>query len=111
MSFPFLSRLQGWEESCDAAVSHLLRSCLSQSPKDQATSLAQTGGSLLGLPADTTRLKKHITLLCERIGKGGRLTLASEANVQVPAQIQTLAALGESGDQGGGSCLQPKTDV
>ncbi|KAM9851598.1 protein PTHB1 [Aulostomus maculatus] len=84
----------GWEESCDAAVSHLLRSCLSRNPKDQATSLAQTGGPVLELPRDTTRLKKHITLLCDRIGKGGRLTLASEANVQVPAQVQNLAAPG-----------------
>nr|XP_057909013.1 protein PTHB1 isoform X1 [Doryrhamphus excisus] len=84
----------GWEESCDAAVSHLLRTCLSRSPKDQATSLAQTGGPVLGLPRDTSRLKKHITLLCERISKGGRLTLASEANVQVPAQVQNLAAPG-----------------
>ncbi|XP_044065409.1 protein PTHB1 isoform X1 [Siniperca chuatsi] len=84
----------GWEESCDAAVSHLLRSCLSRSPKDQATSLAQAGGPVLGLPRDTTRLKKHITLLCDRIGKGGRLTLASEANAQVPIQVQNLAAPG-----------------
>uniref|UniRef100_UPI0037E8D519 protein PTHB1 n=1 Tax=Semicossyphus pulcher TaxID=241346 RepID=UPI0037E8D519 len=84
----------GWEESCDAAVSHLLRTCLSRSPKDQATSLAQTGSPVLGLPHDTTRLKKHITLLCERIGKGGRLTLASEANVPVPVQVQNLAAPG-----------------
>ncbi|KAM8826264.1 protein PTHB1 isoform 1-T2 [Synchiropus picturatus] len=84
----------GWEESCDAAVAHLLRSCLSRSPKDQATSLAQTGGPLLGLPRDTTRLKKHITLLCERIGKGGRLSLASETNVPLPAQVQNLAAPG-----------------
>ncbi|XP_059194305.1 protein PTHB1 [Centropristis striata] len=85
----------GWEESCDAAVSHLLRSCLSRSPKDQATSLAQTGGPVLGLPRDTARLKKHITLMCDRIGKGGRLTLASEANVPVPVQVQNLAAPGE----------------
>ncbi|XP_012709581.2 protein PTHB1 isoform X2 [Fundulus heteroclitus] len=84
----------GWEESCDAAVSHLLRSCLSRSPKDQATSLAQTGGPVLGLPQDTSRLKKHIALLCDRIGKGGRLTLASDANAQIPAQIQNLAAPG-----------------
>uniref|UniRef100_A0A8C6PFT8 Bardet-Biedl syndrome 9 n=1 Tax=Nothobranchius furzeri TaxID=105023 RepID=A0A8C6PFT8_NOTFU len=91
----------GWEESCDAAVSHLLRSCLSQSPKDQATTLAQTGGLVLGLPQDTARLKKHIALLCDRIGKGGRLTLASDANVQVPAQVQNLAAPGESGQEGG----------
>uniref|UniRef100_A0A8D3DMV7 Bardet-Biedl syndrome 9 n=1 Tax=Scophthalmus maximus TaxID=52904 RepID=A0A8D3DMV7_SCOMX len=74
----------GWEESCDAAVSHLLRTCLSWSPKDQATSLAQAGGPVLSLPHDTARLKKHITLLCDRIGKGGRLTLASEANAPVP---------------------------
>ncbi|XP_008322019.1 protein PTHB1 [Cynoglossus semilaevis] len=84
----------GWEESCDAAVTHLLRTCLSRSPKDQAASLAQIGSPLLGLPRDTTRLKKHITLLCERISKGGQLTLASETNVQVPAHIQNLAAPG-----------------
>ncbi|XP_029958833.1 protein PTHB1 isoform X2 [Salarias fasciatus] len=84
----------GWEESCDAAVSHLLRTCLSRSPRDQATSLAQAGGPVLGLPRDTARLKKHIALLCDRIGKGGRLTLASEANVPVPAQVQNLAAPG-----------------
>ncbi|XP_077383160.1 protein PTHB1-like [Festucalex cinctus] len=84
----------GWEESCDAAVSHLLRTCLSRSPKDQATTLAQAGGPELGLPRDTARLKKHITLLCERLAKGGRLTLASEANVQVPAQVQNLVAPG-----------------
>uniref|UniRef100_A0A3Q2Y0H1 Bardet-Biedl syndrome 9 n=1 Tax=Hippocampus comes TaxID=109280 RepID=A0A3Q2Y0H1_HIPCM len=72
-------QLQGWEESCDAAVSHLLRTCLSRSPKDQATTLAQAGGPMLGLPRDTARLKKHITLLCERLAKGGRLSLASEA--------------------------------
>ncbi|XP_069568047.1 protein PTHB1 isoform X1 [Brachyistius frenatus] len=84
----------GWEESCDAAVSHLLRSCLSRSSKDQATSMAQIGGPVLGLPGDTVRLKKHITLLCDRIGKGGRLTLVSEANVQIPAQVQNLAAPG-----------------
>uniref|UniRef100_A0A674MRF4 Bardet-Biedl syndrome 9 n=1 Tax=Takifugu rubripes TaxID=31033 RepID=A0A674MRF4_TAKRU len=84
----------GWEESCDAAVSHLLRTCLSRSPKDQATSLAHTGAQILGLPRDTDRLKRHISLLCDRIAKGGRLTLASEANVQVPAQVQHLAAPG-----------------
>ncbi|XP_030226624.1 protein PTHB1 isoform X2 [Gadus morhua] len=84
----------GWEESCDAAVSHLLRSCLSRSPKDQAASLAQSAGPALGLPADTGRLKKHITLLCDRLGKGGRLSLASETNAPVPAQVQTLVRPG-----------------
>uniref|UniRef100_A0AAR2LKP5 Bardet-Biedl syndrome 9 n=1 Tax=Pygocentrus nattereri TaxID=42514 RepID=A0AAR2LKP5_PYGNA len=67
----------GWEESVDAAVSHLLRTCLSRSPKDQAISLSTMQ---LSMPKDTSRLKKHITLLCDRIGKGGRLSLSSEAN-------------------------------
>lgn len=62
----------------DAAVSHLLKTCLSRSPKDQAISLS-TGP--LTIPKDTSRLKKHITLLCDRLGKGGRLSLSSEANV------------------------------
>ncbi|XP_029929020.1 protein PTHB1 isoform X2 [Myripristis murdjan] len=86
----------GWEESCDAAVSHLLRTCLSRSSKEQATSLAQGGGAVLGLPRDTERLKKHITLLCERIGKGGRLTLASETNAQqqIPATVHSLVTPG-----------------
>lgn len=69
---------QGWEESVDAAVSHLLKTCLSRSPKDQAISLS-TGP--LTIPKDTSRLKKHITLLCDRLGKGGRLSFSSEANV------------------------------
>ncbi|XP_064409220.1 protein PTHB1 isoform X2 [Latimeria chalumnae] len=67
----------GWEESVDAAISHLLRTCLSRSPKDQAINLP----SQLNIPKDTSRLKKHITLLCDRLGKGGRLSLTSESNV------------------------------
>ncbi|XP_060761669.1 protein PTHB1 isoform X3 [Neoarius graeffei] len=74
----------GWEECVDAAVSHLLRTCLSRSPKDQAISLST---SQLSMPKDTSRLKKHITLLCDRIGKGGRLSLSSEANAPTPVMM------------------------
>uniref|UniRef100_A0A8C9WPV2 Bardet-Biedl syndrome 9 n=1 Tax=Scleropages formosus TaxID=113540 RepID=A0A8C9WPV2_SCLFO len=79
----------GWEECVDAAVSHLLRTCLSRSPKDQALSLST---SQLSMPKDTARLKKHITLLCDRLGKGGRLSLSSEANVQTPVVMPGQAA-------------------
>uniref|UniRef100_A0A8D0CJV1 Bardet-Biedl syndrome 9 n=1 Tax=Scleropages formosus TaxID=113540 RepID=A0A8D0CJV1_SCLFO len=83
----------GWEECVDAAVSHLLRTCLSRSPKDQALSLST---SQLSMPKDTARLKKHITLLCDRLGKGGRLSLSSEANVQTPVVMpgQSRMSLG-----------------
>ncbi|XP_031432807.1 protein PTHB1 [Clupea harengus] len=79
----------GWEESVDAAVSHLLRTCLSRSSKDQATSLTT---EQLSMPKDTARLKKHITLLCDRLGKGGRLSLTSEANVPTPVMMPAVRA-------------------
>ncbi|KAM6967643.1 protein PTHB1 [Aplochiton taeniatus] len=78
----------GWEESVDAALSHLLRTCLSRSPKDQALSLASS--CPLAMPKDTSRLRKHLTLLCDRLAKGGRLSLASDANVQPPTQLHSL---------------------
>ncbi|ELK35175.1 Protein PTHB1 [Myotis davidii] len=65
----------GWEETVDAAVSHLLKTCLSRSSKEQALSLS----SQLSKPRDTSRLKKHITLLCDRLAKGGRLCLSTDA--------------------------------
>uniref|UniRef100_A0A8C6B5F4 Bardet-Biedl syndrome 9 n=1 Tax=Monodon monoceros TaxID=40151 RepID=A0A8C6B5F4_MONMO len=65
----------GWEETVDAAISHLLKTCLSKSSKEQALNLS----SQLSIPKDTSRLKKHITLLCDRLAKGGRLCLSTDA--------------------------------
>ncbi|OCT76065.1 protein PTHB1 isoform X1 [Xenopus laevis] len=74
----------GWEESVDAALSHLLRTCLSKSSKEQALNLT----SHLSIPKDTSRLKKHITLLCERMSKGGRLSLSADSGSQQAAEMQ-----------------------
>nr|XP_048302591.1 protein PTHB1 isoform X2 [Myodes glareolus] len=65
----------GWEETVDAAIAHLLKTCLSKSSKEQALNL----NSQLSIPKDTSRLKKHITLLCDRLAKGGRLCLSADA--------------------------------
>ncbi|XP_040585867.1 protein PTHB1 isoform X3 [Mesocricetus auratus] len=65
----------GWEETVDAAIAHLLKTCLSKSSKEQALNLS----SQLTIPKDTSRLKKHITLLCDRLAKGGRLCLSTDA--------------------------------
>ncbi|XP_043319169.1 protein PTHB1 isoform X3 [Cervus canadensis] len=65
----------GWEETVDAALSHLLKTCLSKSSKEQALNFS----SQLDIPKDTSRLKKHITLLCDRLAKGGRLCLSTDA--------------------------------
>lgn len=67
--------LKGWEETVDAAVAHLLKTCLSKSSKEQALNLS----SQLSVPKDTSRLKKHITLLCDRLAKGGRLCVSTDA--------------------------------
>uniref|UniRef100_A0A8C5K108 Bardet-Biedl syndrome 9 n=1 Tax=Jaculus jaculus TaxID=51337 RepID=A0A8C5K108_JACJA len=70
----------GWEEMVDAAVAHLLKTCLSKSSKEQALNLS----SQLNMPKDTSRLKKHITLLCERLAKGGRLCVSTDAAAPQP---------------------------
>lgn len=59
---------QGWEECTDAAMTHLLRTCLAKSAKDTAA-VPQP----LAVPQDTTKLKKHITIVCDRLTKGARL--------------------------------------
>ncbi|XP_012924987.2 protein PTHB1-like, partial [Heterocephalus glaber] len=71
----------GWEETVDTAVSHLLKTCLSKSPKEQALNLS----SHLNMPRDTSQLKKHISLLCDRLARGGRLCLS--ADVATPKTI------------------------
>uniref|UniRef100_A0A8C3KFU1 Bardet-Biedl syndrome 9 n=1 Tax=Calidris pygmaea TaxID=425635 RepID=A0A8C3KFU1_9CHAR len=71
----------GWEEAVDAAISYLLRTCLSKSSKEQALSLS----SQLSMPKDTSRLKKNITLFCDRLAKGGRLSFSTDSAAQQPA--------------------------
>ncbi|XP_072454967.1 protein PTHB1 isoform X2 [Notamacropus eugenii] len=83
----------GWEETVDAAVAHLLKTCLSKSSKEQALNLT----SQLNIPKDTGRLKKHITLLCDRLAKGGRLCLSTDATAQqtivMPGGCSTIPEL------------------
>ena len=57
----------GWEERTDLALTYLLKTSLSRSSKDASVSLPA-----LELPRDTSKLKKHITLVCDRIAKGSR---------------------------------------
>uniref|UniRef100_A0A8C5IJC4 PTHB1 protein n=1 Tax=Junco hyemalis TaxID=40217 RepID=A0A8C5IJC4_JUNHY len=73
----------GWEETVDAAVSYLLRTCLSKSSKEQALTLS----SQLSMPKDTSRLKKNITLFCDRLAKGGRLSLSTDSATQPAAAM------------------------
>ncbi|KAK6166671.1 hypothetical protein SNE40_023310 [Patella caerulea] len=58
----------GWEEMVDAAVTHLLRTVLAKTAKDTSINPAP-----LTIPSDASKVKKHIALMCDRLGKGCRL--------------------------------------
>uniref|UniRef100_T1JN84 PTHB1 N-terminal domain-containing protein n=1 Tax=Strigamia maritima TaxID=126957 RepID=T1JN84_STRMM len=59
---------QGWEETVDAAISHLLHTTLSKSGREQVSMPVTMSRS-----KDTSRLKKHLLLVVDRLSKGGRL--------------------------------------
>jgi len=53
----------------DASVTHLLRTTLSKN-----AAYASLNPAPLSIAKDTEKLKKHIALLCDRLGKGAKLT-------------------------------------
>lgn len=59
----------GWTEGADAAMMHLLRTTLSRNAKE-AGAMAQP----LQASADTTKLKKHITIVMDRIAQGASIS-------------------------------------
>ncbi|ETV66245.1 hypothetical protein, variant 1 [Aphanomyces astaci] len=60
-----------WEESTETAMTDLLKTALAVK-KENAAAVAGVPVELV-LPEDTKKLKKHITIVCDRLGKGGRL--------------------------------------
>ncbi|CAM9770142.1 unnamed protein product, partial [Heterosigma akashiwo] len=70
---------QGWEELVDAAMTYLLRTALAKTQKE--TALLQPS---VAMPADTAKLRKHISIVCDRLNKGHRL--AAPVKKQTPKQ-------------------------
>ncbi|KAF0747998.1 hypothetical protein AaE_007517, partial [Aphanomyces astaci] len=60
-----------WEESTETAMTDLLKTALAVK-KENAAAVAGVPVELV-LPEDTKKLKKHITIVCDRLSKGGRL--------------------------------------
>eukprot|EP00775_Hariotina_reticulata_P008314 gene8314-8499_t len=58
----------GWEEVTEAAMTQLLKTTLARSAKDTAAPVPP-----LTRASDTARLKKHVSLVLERLSKGMRL--------------------------------------
>ena len=59
---------QGWEEVVDASLTYLLRTSLAKNVKDSVLISHQ-----LEPLEDVERLTKHIGMVFDRLGKGGRL--------------------------------------
>lgn len=59
----------GWEEEAEAAATHLLRGPLARSAKEAVVAVAPLAGA-----GDTARLRKHLGLVFERLGRGARLS-------------------------------------
>lgn len=59
----------GWEEHTEAAMTQLLRTCLAKNAKEAAVVLAP-----LTACKDTSKLKKHILLVLERLARGMKLS-------------------------------------
>ncbi len=81
---------QGWEETTDAALTFLLRTSLAKPGKENqgATPIS------LDVPKDTTRLKKHISSVMDRISKGGRIADGKNAmegnNIESQCVLSTI---------------------
>ena len=61
---------KGWEDTTDAALTFLLRTSLAKPGKENQ------GATPISLKSakDTTRLRKHISSVIDRINKGGRIS-------------------------------------
>ncbi|CAG5132841.1 unnamed protein product [Candidula unifasciata] len=85
---------QGWEESVDAAMTLLLRTVLAKSGKE-----GPVNPSPLTLPEDTSKVKKHIAMFCDRIGKGARLVDGLKAKKEKTVLMSTSQTNMDTSDQ------------
>ncbi len=59
---------QGWEERAAAGVTHLLRTTLAKNSREAAAPMPP-----MSMPSDTSKLKRHVSIMCERLSKGAKL--------------------------------------
>ena len=75
-----IASVPGWQEIVDVAIFSILKTYLSLNNRDSSmSSTMQQYTAVIDIPEDTNKLKKHISILVDRIAKGGRiLTTNSE---------------------------------
>ncbi len=85
--------MQGWEERIDASMTHLLRTSLAKTAKDTAGVPPP-----LTMPADTAKLKKHITYVCDRLSKGSLLLRSKDKKASAGAAVASVVREEEDDD-------------
>jgi len=87
---------QGWEEVVSNNIAHILRTSLAKSSKEQNSSLPS-----FVMERDTSKLKKQLALMCERLNKGASLSTADNTKVlDSKAKKENLSTLREEQDDG-----------
>ena len=64
---------QGWEEQTEASVAVLLKTLLAKNANESFAAAASTHQQNVALH-DTNKLKKHISVVCERLARGSSLS-------------------------------------
>ncbi|GBG31306.1 Rho guanine nucleotide exchange factor, putative [Hondaea fermentalgiana] len=76
----------GWEETVDLSITHLLRTTLAKNPKD----IAPAGGFTQStLAPDTSKVRKRLAMLFDRLSKGARPASAATLS---PGESKTSAS-------------------
>ncbi|XP_042217578.1 protein PTHB1-like isoform X2 [Homarus americanus] len=87
-----LSMDQGWEEITDVSVTFLLRTVLGRGSRDAPSTPELT------MPSDTTKLKKHLGLLLDKVTKGrAQLTLKTTPTSAADTREDTV--IGDEDDR------------
>ena len=74
---------QGWQETTDAALTFLLRTSLAKAGKENQGATPIT----LEPAKDTTRIKKHISSVVDRITKGSRIS-DDKNRMETPSMLE-----------------------
>jgi Bardet-Biedl syndrome 9 protein len=59
---------QGWQERAAAGVTHLLRTVLAKNSRESSAPMPD-----MSMASDTSKLKRHMSIMCDRLSKGATL--------------------------------------
>jgi len=92
---------QGWEELLDSSMTYLLRTVLAKNAKDSALLQAS-----VTMPTDASKLRKHISIVCDRLNKGHRLIAGMSSGPKIDGDEEDKGEKTGDGEDDGGSDVE-----